>query len=89
MNNNPFKTYCIFTLGSISALLIIATSIVTAKRGFGMEDLSYKQFILHSILNEFSSYWLLVIVVFVFSILVIFCSIRKIYLLNLLKKRKR
>jgi len=82
MNSEPLKTYIIFILGCISALLIIASSIVEAKHGFGMESFSYKQFILHSILNEFSSYWLLVIVTFIFCILIIFFCIKKIYLLK-------
>jgi len=82
MNSKPLKTYIIFILGCISALITIATSIVEAKVGFGMEDVSYKEFLLYSILNEFSSYWLFIIVTSIFCILILFFCIKKIYLLK-------
>lgn len=82
MNSESLKTYIIFILGCISALITIATSIVAARVGFGMEDVSYIEFVLYSILNKFSSYWLLIIITFIFCALTIFFCIKKIYLLK-------
>lgn len=82
MNNKNFKEYCSYIIASITVLTITSISIVEAKYGFGMENFSYKKFIIYSILNNFSSYWLLVIVTFILSISVIFFSARKIYLLK-------
>ena len=82
MNNKNLKEYWSYIIASIAVLTITTISIVEVKYGFGMENFSYKKFIIYSILNNFSSYWVLVIVTFILSICIILFSARKIYLLK-------
>ena len=83
MDKTTSKQYLTIILGCITALVIVMSSIVTAKdTTSGANNLSYREFIMNSILKNFSGYWLLVIVTVVVCLICIFFCSNKIWKLS-------